>query len=124
MIGFRSSGSFDKTFRFLRHASSNDAYRNLHIYGKRGVEALADATPVDTGETASSWGYRITRSRTQITIEWFNTNVVDGANIAILLQLGHGTGTGGYVKGRDYINPVIQPLFDKMADDIWREVTR
>lgn len=119
---FHVSGDFKNTEKFLKRASSGDFYSKLDAYGKTGVAALAKATPKESGETAQSWGYRVIRSRTNPGIEWYNTHVNDGAVIAILIQYGHGTGTGGYVQGRDYINPAMQPVFDKIADDIWKEV--
>lgn len=96
---------------------------NLDKYGREGVAALAAATPIDTGNTAGSWVYEIVREAGSASIVFSNTNVVNGENIAILLQYGHGTGTGGYVVGRDYINPAIQPIFDKIANNAWKEVT-
>lgn len=95
---------------------------NLDKYGKEGVEALAMATPIDTGETAASWVYTIERTNGSASIVWSNTHVVNGLNIAVLLQYGHGTRQGGYVVGRDYINPAIQPIFDKIAKNAWKEV--
>lgn len=123
LLKVTSSGSFKKTFNFLDSMSRNDIFRSLDRYGREGVSALAAATPVDTGLTASSWTYEITKSGNSYTIIWRNTNTVDGRPVAILIQYGHGTGTGGYVQGRDYINPVIQPLFDRIADDVWKAVT-
>ena len=96
--------------------------RHLEKYAKRGLEALQSNTPVDTGLTRDSWGYEISFTNSYVSIIWTNTNVVDGVPIAIILQYGHATGTGGYVQGRDYINPAIQPIFDEMAEDIWKEV--
>lgn len=123
MIRFQHKGDLKKTERFLRHISSGGQYSNLSEYAERGVQALRDATPVDSGETASGWSYRIERSASSVKIVWLNDHVNDGVNIAIILQYGHGTGTGGYVEGRDYINPAIQPVFDQIAEDVWREVT-
>lgn len=91
--------------------------------GRRGVEALSAATPVDTGATSQSWRYEINLDRTRTTLTWLNTNTVNGVNIAIILQYGHGTGTGGYVAGKDYINPAIKPIFDDIANSVWKEVT-
>jgi hypothetical protein len=87
-----------------------------------GVNALANSTPVETGLTARSWQYRIVKDRRGPTIEWYNTNQVNGTPVAILIQYGHGTGTGGYVAGRDYINPAMRPIFDTIADEVWRRV--
>jgi hypothetical protein len=100
-----------------------DLYGDLGQYGQMGVNALAAATPKDTGETASSWTYRITKSGSGVTIAWYNTNVNGNAVIALLLQYGHGTGTGGYVVGRDYINPATRPVFDQIAEAVWKKVT-
>ena len=99
-----------------------DIFSGLDRYGQMGVNALASATPVDTGLTAQSWKYRIVKTRGRYTIEWYNTNVHNGSNVAILIQYGHGTGTGGFVQGRDYINPATRPIFDQIADDVWRKV--
>jgi hypothetical protein len=124
MIGVTASGSFDKTFAFLKKASSNEMFRNLNSYGERGVRALQSATPKDSGETGQHWEYRIVRENGRVRIEWFNTHEVDGSVIAILIQYGHGTGTGGWVEGRDYINPTMRPIFDKIAHDVWKEVSK
>lgn len=124
MFSLGSSGSFKNLERFLAGSVSNKTYFGLEALAQRGVNALASATPVDSGLTANSWTYEIKRSKGYVTIEWHNTNVNDGANVAILLQYGHGTGTGGYVRGRDYINPAIQPEFDNIADQVWKEVTK
>lgn len=117
------SGSFSNTVRRLRRLSGNDLYVILSKYGPLGVLALSSATPVNTGETAHSWIYEIVKRRGSYEIIWKNTNVVDGANIALLIQYGHGTGTGGYVQGRDYINPAMDPIFKAIRDDI-RKVVR
>jgi Bacteriophage HK97-gp10, putative tail-component len=122
MISVTSHGSFDKTTKYLTFLQSQDLFRSLNRYGQMGVDALARATPRDTGETAQSWGYQVEHSRGRHTISWFNTHKENGVNIAVIIQYGHGTGTGGYVEGRDYINPAIRPIFDKIADDIWRQV--
>lgn len=98
--------------------SDGDLFKDLDRFGRMGVDALASATPLDTGETASSWGYKVTNTKSSAGIQWYNTN----DKVAILLQYGHGTGTGGYVQGKDYINPAIQPIFDKIADDVWKKV--
>jgi hypothetical protein len=118
----KSSGSFKNLEKFL-HRSPQSYFSELHDYGRQGVALLARATPSDTGKTASSWSYRLINARGRYGIEWYNSNVNDGEVIAILIQYGHGTGTGGYVQGIDYINPATQPLFNKMADEIWRKVT-
>lgn len=124
MIGVTTSGSFDNILKFLNRASKEDAFGNLDSYGERGVRALQAATPKESGETASSWAYRIIRESGKVRIEWYNTHEEDGSNIAILLQYGHGTGTGGWVEGRDYINPAMRPVFDEIARDVWKEVSR
>lgn len=123
MIKFTQKGNFNKTERFLTKAARSDYLNNLERFGNEGVAALMDATPVDSGETARSWEYKITRKKGLYSIEFFNSNVVNGIPIAIILQYGHGTNNGGYVQGRDYINPAIQPIFDKLADKAWKEVT-
>ena len=108
----------------MKNAKRGNYLKVLDKYGQAGVAALASATPVDSGITAASWYYTIERGSGTTSISFGNTNVNDGVSIAIILQYGHGTGTGGWVQGRDYINPAIQPIFDKLADDAWREVTR
>lgn len=115
---FLDSGS-PKTESFLANLLRSTSKVNLDKYGRRGVAALSAATPKESGVTANSWEYRVTNN----SIEWYNTNVVDGVNIAIILQYGHATGTGGYVRGYDYINPAIRPVMDEIADEVWREVT-
>lgn len=122
MIRVTSSGSFDKTLRFLNRIRGPSIFSSLHHHGRVGVEALSRATPSETGETANSWGYQVSSSRGKHSISWFNTNEVDGVNIAVIIQYGHGTGTGGYVQGRDYINPAMRPIFDRIAEDVWRQV--
>lgn len=124
MISFRHKGDFSKTTRYLERVKKAARLSDLEKYGREGVAALASATPVDTGLTANSWHYKIERTRDRVSISFYNTNVQNGVPIAIILQYGHGTGTGGWVQGRDYINPAIQPVFDKLANDAWREVTR
>lgn len=123
MVTIRHKGDLSKTYNFLKKAVSGDFVKKLEMYGQQGVQALASNTPVDTGLTANSWYYKITKTRNSISISWLNSNVVNGVPIAIILQYGHGTRTGGWVQGRDYINPVIQPIFDKILEDAWREVT-
>lgn len=122
MITITASGDFSNTSKYLNSMSKGDAFSVLEEYGQQGVNALAAATPTETGETANSWTYQVVRKGGHYSIIWSNTNVVDGVPIAIILQYGHGTGTGGYVQGRDYINPAIQPLFDKIADQVWEKV--
>lgn len=124
MITFRHKGDFSKLTSFLERAKNAIHIGNLDKYGREGVAALASATPVDTGLTASSWSYKIVNANGSVKIEFHNSNIQNGVPIAIILQYGHGTGTGGWVEGRDYINPAIQPIFDKIANDAWREVTK
>ena len=124
MVIIKHKGSFVNTEKLLKRMSKTDILRILDRYGQEGVAALAAATPVDSGLTASSWGYEVRVSRGTYAITWTNSNVNKGVPIAIILQYGHGTGTGGWVEGRDYINPAIQPVFDKLANEAWREVTK
>lgn len=123
MITFRHKGDFSRTVKFFDKITKVSIDNILNKYGKMGVDALAAATPVDTGKTAASWTYEIEKKNGSYSIVWLNTNVNKYVNIALILQYGHGTRNGGYVKGRDYINPAIQPIFDKIAEDAWREVT-
>lgn len=124
MITFRHKGDFSKLTSFLEKAKHAIKISDLDKYGREGVAALASATPVDTGQTANSWSYEIKNSNGSVSITFNNSNIQNGVPIAIILQYGHGTRNGGWVQGRDYINPVIQPLFDKIANDAWREVTK
>lgn len=124
MIHFRHTGDFSKLTRFMERAKEAVRLGDLNKYGRAGVAALSSAPPVDSGETAASWYYEITNKNNTITISFHNSNIQNGVPIAILLQYGHGTGTGGWVQGRDYINPAIQPIFDQIAEYAWKEVTR
>ena len=124
MISFRHRGDLSKTDRYLGKVKKAVRLSDLDRFGREGVAALASATPVDSGLTASSWYYEIEHKNGRITISFCNSNIQNGIPIAIILQYGHGTGTGGWVEGRDYINPAIQPIFDKIANNAWREVTR
>lgn len=124
MITFRQKGDFSKLTRFLERAKEVVKMGDLDKYGEAGVAALASATPKDTGMTASSWYYTIENKNGRATISFNNSNIQNGVPIAIILQYGHATGTGGWVEGRDYINPAIRPIFDKIADDAWKEVTK
>ena len=124
MISFRHTGDFSKLTRFLERAKESVGLGFLDKYGREGVAALASATPVDTGLTASSWYYKIERTTNGAAINFYNSNIQNGVKIAVILQYGHGTGTGGWVEGKDYINPAIQPIFNKIANEAWREVTR
>lgn len=123
MISWSTSGSFQNLEKFLQRAVSGNFFTTLDQHAQAGVNALASVTPKDSGLTAGSWTYKIERSGSSCTITWMNTNVVGGAPLAIMLQYGHGTGTGGYVAGRDYINPAIRPVFDRIAEAVWKEVT-
>ena len=122
MFKITQKGDFSKTEAFLKKAKREDFYKNLEKYAQIGVEALREATPVDSGITADSWSYEVFNNGSSAGITWINNNTNEGENIAILLQYGHGTGTGGYVHGRDYINPAMQPVFDQIAEDVWKEV--
>lgn len=123
MISIRHKGDYGKLTRYLEKLKSTARVSVLDKYGKAGVEALASATPVDTGLTAQSWYYKVEVNGNSAKITFCNSNIQNGIPIAIILQYGHGTGTGGWVEGRDYINPAIQPIFDKIVDDAWKEVT-
>lgn len=124
MFSMTSRGDFAETEKFLRKAASMKAPSSLHKIGQAGVTALSNATPKNTGKTASSWRYEITSTGNGFSIDFLNSNINDNVNIAVILQYGHGTGTGGYVAGRDYINPAIQPVFDRLADEAWKEVSK
>lgn len=124
MITFRQKGDFSKLTRYLERVKEVIRRGDLDKYGRAGVAALASATPIDTGLTASSWYYEIEHSNGSAVISFHNSNIQNGVPIAVILQYGHGTGTGGWVEGRDYINPAIRPIFDAIANDAWREVTR
>ena len=123
MITFEAKGGWDRTESFLKRAIRLNLAQRLQAAAAEGIAALAAATPKESGLSANSWTAEVTIGANGFTIEWQNTHVVSGVPIAIILQYGHGTGTGGYVQGRDYINPAIQPVFDKIADEIWKEVT-
>lgn len=118
-----SVGEFENTFKWLNDMSNRSYIRQLDQYGRRGVDILSASTPMDSGQTAASWSYDIQQSTSGVTINWYNSNVNDGVNIAIIIQYGHGTGTGGYVQGRDYINPALRPIFDKLSEEVRRVVT-
>lgn len=123
MIVITQKGNFNNTEKFFNKALKGNYARILNAYGEEGVRALAMATPVDSGQTADSWGYVLTTSKGSFTISWTNTNTPNGMPIAIILQYGHGTRNGGYVEGRDYINPAIRPIFDRMTQEVWKEIT-
>ena len=124
MISFRQKGDFSKLSRYLERVREAAKIGILDKYGREGVAALSSATPVESGKTANSWSYEIKRQNGSVSIVFNNSNFNEGVPIAIILQLGHGTGTGGWVQGRDYINPAIQPLFDRITENAWREVTK
>lgn len=122
MISFTQKGDFKKLNSFLERAKEKIKIGNLDRYGRDGVNALRQYTPVDTGLTSDSWYYRIERTNDNVSIVFNNSNINKGVPIAIILQYGHGTNNGGWVQGRDYINPAIQPIFDKLAEEAWKEV--
>lgn len=122
MIKVTSNGNFEKTKGFINRMLRLDTSSIFDHFGQLGVDALSNMTPIDTGETASSWGYRVTNDRNKPRIDWYNDNVVDGVNIAIIIQYGHATGNGAYISGIDYINPAIRPIFEQIADKLWKEV--
>lgn len=122
MITPKVTGSFDKTLSFLETMKSGDIFKNLDRYGRQGADVLSSATPRDSGETAESWGYTVLNKGNRHSIIWYNTHKEDNVIIAVIIQYGHGTGTGGWVEGIDYINPAMRPLFDKIVNDIWMEV--
>jgi hypothetical protein len=124
MITVESSGSFKNIDRFLNSMKEEEIFSTLDRYGRIGVYALSDATPVDSGITANSWTYEVIKTRKKYEIVWRNENINSGIPIAILIQYGHATRDGGWVEGRDYINPTIQPLFDKIANEVWERVKR
>lgn len=123
MITFTQKGDFEKTFKFFKKATGISKKEVLNAYGIMGVDALRNATPVDSGATANGWYYTVSKTKTGYKITWRNSNINKGVPIAILIQYGHGTGTGGYVQGRDYINPAIQPVFDEMSNSIRKELS-
>ena len=122
-IVLKSRGSFKHTDTFLRKIINMDNHSILQRYANYGVQALSSATPIESGKTASSWSYEIVDDGKSASICWYNSNINKGVNIAIILQYGHGTRNGGYVKGIDYINPALRPIFEELADKIWKEVT-
>lgn len=124
MITIKQKGDFSKLTSFLERVKTPFKASTLDKYGKEGVAALSSATPVDSGLTASSWYYEVVNKNGLITLEFKNSNIQNGVPIAIILQYGHGTRNGGWVQGRDYINPTIQPIFDKIANEAWKEVTK
>ena len=124
VITFRHKGDLKKTRKFLEHAAKINFESIMAKYGSEGVKALEDATPKDTGYTAGSWTYKVENNGDVIRLSWYNTHENQGVNIAVILQYGHGTRNGGWVEGRDFINPAVKPVFDKIAEEAWKEVTR
>ena len=124
VIRFRHKGDFSKATRYFENLKEAVRHGDLDKYGHEGVAALASVTPVETGLTARSWYYQITTTKGSVTISFHNSNIQNGVPIAVILQYGHGTRNGGWVQGIDYINPAIQPLFNKIANNAWREVTK
>ncbi|MPM42084.1 hypothetical protein SDC9_88746 [bioreactor metagenome] len=124
MIRVKCTGDFNNTMKFLERARKLSITDILNRYGQEGVKALSAATPKDTGDTASKWGYEITTGKNKHSITWTNDSINDGIPIVILIQYGHGTKNGGYVSGVDFINPAIQSVMNKIADSIWKEVTK
>jgi hypothetical protein len=124
MISFSESGSFDHTERYLSRLKAAEFYATLNKYGSLGVNALSNATPAETGLTAASWSYTIEQRPGYYSIRWHNSHVENGLPIAVLIQYGHGTRTGGYVQGRDYIMPAIRPIFDQILAEVTREVNK
>lgn len=124
MIKIKQKGNFDKIEKSLMRIKKRQYLQSLDKYGREGVIALSASTPVDSGHTASSWDYQIVQTAQGLKIQWINHNIVKGVPIAIILQYGHGTRNGGYVQGRDYINPAVQPIFDRMTNEMWKEVTK
>lgn len=124
MISFKQKGDFSKLTSFLEKAKEGIKIGDLDKYGREGVAALSSATPIETGLTSNSWYYKINRGNGSVSISFHNSNIQNGVPIAIILQYGHGTRNGGWVEGRDYINPAVRPIFDKIADDAWKEVRK
>lgn len=124
MISFRQKGDFSKLSKYFERVKEAAKIGVLDKYGQEGVAALSSATPVDSGQTANSWYYEIKRQNGSVSIVFNNSHINKGVPIAIILQYGHGTGTGGWVQGRDYINPAIRPIFDRITEDAWKEVTK
>jgi hypothetical protein len=123
MITITHKGNFNKTEKFFKGMINSNYVSVLEKYAREGVKVLASATPIDSGKTANSWDFEINSTPKRTTITWTNSNIVNNVPIAIILQYGHATRNGGYVQGIDYINPVLRPIFDKIARDVWREVT-
>lgn len=123
MISVGMKGDFSKTLKYFEELQDSVKLDILNEYGRKGVDALSSATPVNTGLTAASWYYKIVKNKGSYSIQFCNSNVDNNVLVAILLQYGHGTGTGGWVEGLDYINPALQPVFDQLAESVWKEIT-
>ena len=123
MLSYSTSGSFDKTEAFLRKMSTLHIDQILNAEAQKGVVALSRATPKESGRAAISWGYKIQKTNSSVTIGWTNSDIENGYPVALMIQYGHGTGTGGYVQGQDYINPAMRPIFDSIAQTVWKAVT-
>lgn len=124
MISYKIKGNLKKTNSFLERAKEVFHTGDLDKYGKAGVEALSKATPVDSGKTSESWYYKIERTKNSVSISFYNSNIQNGTNVAVILQYGHATRNGAWVNGIDYINPALKPIFDKLANDAWKEATK
>lgn len=124
MVKLSSTGDFSKVSSFLNHLDPQYIYRRLDHYGQMGVDALAAATPKDTGKTAESWSYRVFVGKDHASITWDNSNAPHGVPVALMIQYGHGMPNGGYVKGIDYINPALAPIFEEITETVWKEVLR
>lgn len=122
MVTFKHKGDFSKTRKLMQKSLGRNYMKVLERYAQQGVEALSNATPIKTGKTASSWDYEIIQNKSSLSVVWINRNINKGVNIALILQLGHGTKNGGYVVGIDYINPALRPVFEQLADAAWKEV--
>lgn len=123
MIAFSQSGEFTITDKFLKKNNTQTSRAILNRYGAIGVQALANATPRDSGKSASSWRYEVVTNKGYASLRWLNDNVVDGFPVVIMIHYGHGTKNGGYVQGRDFINPIVRPIFDRIAEELWKGVT-
>lgn len=124
MISFKQKGDFSNTEKYLKKLKKQQIHNIIASYGDKGVAALSAATPKETGKTATSWYYKVEQDSKSAKLVFYNSNIQNGVPIAIILQYGHGTGTGGWVEGRDYINPAIRPIFDDIAKKVWEEVTK
>lgn len=124
VITFKSKGEFKKTFDFLNRVKNGDIYKVLDEYGERGVAALSKVTPIDSGKTSQAWHYRIEKERGGVSLVWYNDNMNEGVNIALMIQYGHGTPSGHYVRGKNYIKPAIKPIIDELEEAVWKEVTK